>query len=47
MKDIIDERDGIGDEMASKKMEPTFTVKNFAAIEEIIDFPLNNLTSVS
>ncbi|WP_144007551.1 MULTISPECIES: HAD family hydrolase [unclassified Prevotella] len=46
-KDIIDERDGIGDEMASKKMEPTFTVKNFAAIEEIIDFPLNNLTSVS
>ena len=38
-KDIKDERDGIGDEMASKKMGPTFTVKTFAEIEEIIDFP--------
>lgn len=45
-KDIKDERDGIGDEMASKKMGPTFTVKTFAEIEEIIDFPLNNLYSI-
>ena len=45
-KDIKDERDGIGDEMASKKMGPTFTVRTFAKIEEIIDFPLNNLYSI-
>lgn len=45
-KEIIDERDGIGDEMASKKMGPTFAVKTFAEIEELIDSPLNNLYSI-
>ena len=34
-KDIINERDGIGDEMASKKMGPTFVVKTFAELEKI------------
>lgn len=29
-----------------KKKGPTFTVKTFAEIEEIIDFPLNNLYSI-
>lgn len=45
-KDIIDERDGIGDEMASKKMGPTFAVKTLTELEKIIDFPLNNLYSI-
>ena len=45
-KDITDKRDGIGDEMASKKMGPTFVVKTFAEMEEIIDSPLNNLYSI-
>lgn len=45
-KDIIDERDGIGDEMASKKMGPTFVARTFAELENILDSPLNNLYSI-
>lgn len=44
--DIKDERDGIGDNMASKKMGPTYSVKNFAEVERILDSPLNNLYSI-
>lgn len=45
-KDIIDERDGIGDEMASKKMGPTYMSKTFAELEMIVDSPINNLYSI-
>lgn len=45
-KEIMDERDGIGDEMASKKMGPTYTVKTFAELERILDSPQNNLYSI-
>lgn len=45
-KDIVDERDGIGDEMASKKMGPTYAVKTFDELERILDSPLNNLYSI-
>lgn len=44
--EIKDERDGIGDEMASKKMGPTFAVKTFTELERIINSPLNNLYSI-
>lgn len=45
-KEIMDERDGIGDEMASKKMGPTYAVKTFAELERILDSPQNNLYSI-
>lgn len=45
-KDIIDERDGIGDEMASKKMGPTYTVKTFVELERILESPKDNLYSI-
>lgn len=45
-KEIMDERDGIGDVMAIKKMGPTFTAKTFAEIENILDSPLTMLCSV-
>ena len=45
-KEIMDERDGIGDVMAIKKMGPTFTAKTFAEIEEFLDSPLNMLYAV-
>ena len=44
--DIRDERDGIGDEMASKKMGPTFSAKTFAEIETILEAPLSNLYTI-
>lgn len=44
--EIKDERDGVGDEMASKKMEPTFAVKTLTELERIIDSPLDNLYSI-
>lgn len=44
--EIKDERDGIDDEMASKKMGPTFAVKTFTELERIINSPLNNLYSI-
>lgn len=45
-QDIMDKRDGIGDDIASKKMGPTFAVKTFAELEKIIDSPLNHLYSI-
>lgn len=45
-KDIMDDRDGIGDEMASKKMGPTFVVKTLTELEDIIESPLYNLYSI-
>ncbi len=44
--DIKDERDGIGDEMVSKKMGPTFAAKTFAEIETFLDAPLSNLYTI-
>lgn len=44
--EIKDERDGIGDEMLSKKMGPTFVAKTFQEIETIIDSPTNYLYSI-
>ena len=44
--DIKDERDGIGDEMASKKMGPTYAVKSFLDIENILNSPYENLYSI-
>lgn len=44
--EIKDERDGIGDEMLSKKMGPTFATKTFHEMERIIDFPLSHLYSI-
>ena len=44
--EIKDERDGIGDEMLSRKMGPTYEARTFQEIEAILDFPLDNLYSV-
>lgn len=45
-EDIKDERDGIGDEMASRKTGPTYAVKTFGEIEAILDNPLDNLYAI-
>ena len=45
-EEIKDERDGIGDEMLSKKYGPTFAAKTFDEMERIIDAPLANLYSI-
>lgn len=45
-EDIKDERDGIGDEMLSKKYGPTYAAKTFDEMERIIDAPLSNLYSI-
>ena len=42
-EDIKDERDGIGNEMLSKKMGPTFAAKTFQELESIINSHLSNL----
>lgn len=44
--EIKDERDGIGDEMLSKKMGPTFATKKFDELEKIIDSPMSFLYSI-
>ncbi len=44
--EIKDERDGIGDEMLSRKMGPTYEARTFQEIETILDSPLINLYSV-
>lgn len=46
IEDIKDERDGIGDEMLSKKMGPTFAAKTFAELETILDSPMKNLYAI-
>lgn len=45
-EDIKDERDGIGDEMLSKKYGPTYAAKTFDEMERILDAPLSNLYSI-
>ncbi len=45
-EEIKDERDGIGDEMLSKKYGPTFAAKTFDEMERIIDAPLSYLYSI-
>lgn len=44
--EIKDDRDGIGDEMASKKTGPTFVAKTFQEIDTILDSPTNNLYAI-
>lgn len=44
--EIKNEKDKVGDEMASLKMGPTYTVKSFAEIQKIIDSPINNLYTI-
>lgn len=45
-EECLDERDGIGDDRASKKMGPTFAARRFDELEHILDSPLNFLYSV-
>jgi Predicted phosphatases len=45
-EEIKDERDGIGEEMLSKKYGPTYDVKTFNEMERIIDAPLSYLYSI-
>ncbi len=44
--EIKDKRDGIGDDMASKKMGPTYTAKTFSEMDKILDSPLKHLYSI-
>ncbi len=44
--EIRNERDGIGDEMGSKKMGPTFAVKSLTELEGILESPFNHLYSI-
>lgn len=45
-EDIKNERDGIGDEMVSKKMGPTFAAKSFVELESIIESYQTHLYSI-
>lgn len=45
-RDILDNRDGIGDEMASKKMGPTYSIKTMAELDVILESPINMLYSI-
>lgn len=45
-EEIKDDRDGIGDEMLSKKYGPTYAAKTFDEMDRIIDAPLSNLYSI-
>lgn len=42
-KEIKNDKDKVGDEMASLKMGPTYTVKSFTEIQQILDNPINSL----
>ena len=44
--ELIDERDGVGDEMLSRKMGPTFEAKTFVEIESILDSPQKYLYAI-
>lgn len=44
--EIRDDRDGIGDEILSRKMGPTYEAKTFLEIEVILDSPKDNLYSI-
>lgn len=45
-EEIKNDKDKVGDEMASLKMGPTYVVKSFAEIQQILDDPINNLYSI-
>lgn len=45
-EEIKNEKDKVGDEMASLKMGPTYAVKSFAEIQQILDDPINNLYAI-
>lgn len=45
-EEIKDNRDGIGDEMSSKKMGPTYAVKTFNEIESILENHIDNLYAI-
>lgn len=42
-EEIKNDKDKVGDEMACLKMGPTYSVKSFEEIHQIIDDPINNL----
>lgn len=45
-EEIKNEKDKVGDEMASLKMGPTYAVKSFSEIQQILDNPINNLYAI-
>lgn len=45
-EEIKNEKDKIGDEMASIKMGPTYVVKSFTEIQQILENPINNLYAI-
>ena len=45
-EEIKNEKDKVGDEMASLKMGPTYVAKSFMEIQQILDDPLNNLYAI-
>lgn len=44
--EIKNEKDKVGDQMASLKMGPTYAVKSFAEIQQILENPINNLYAI-
>lgn len=44
--EIKNDKDKVGDEMASLKMGPTYAVKSFAEIQQILDNPINSLYAI-
>lgn len=45
-EEIKDKRDGIGDEMLSRKYGPTFAARTFNEMEAILDAPMEHLYSI-
>lgn len=45
-EEIKNKKDKVGDEMASLKMGPTYAVKSFAEIQQILENPINNLYAI-
>ena len=45
-EEIKNEKDKVGDEMASLKMGPTFAAKSFVEIQQILENPINNLYAI-
>lgn len=45
-EEIRDDRDGIGDEMGSLKMGPTYKARTFQEVKSILESPLENLYSL-
>ena len=45
-EEVKNEKDKVGDEMACLKMGPTYAVKSFAEIQQILDNPINYLYAI-